>query len=128
MYIRVLVSASLDEQFEPRIVPRAEPRIVPRAEPRGTYSHKTLGTASLDEQCMSGAEVPFYILFFNSSILQFFSSSILPFHSTFFISNILHFHRIHRAHHNRRSSLSRKRSIADHCIVFDGSDVFGEIE
>ena len=88
MYIGVLVSASLDEQFEPRIVPRAEPRIVPRAEPRGTYSHKTLGSASLDEQCMSGAEVPFYILFFNSSIFQFFHSSIsfyiLHFkHSTF---------------------------------------------
>jgi len=42
--------------------------------------------------------------------------------------DILHFHRIHGAHHNRGRSLSRKRSIADHCIVFDGSDVFGEIE
>ncbi len=31
-------------------LPRAEPRSVPRAEPRGTYTHKTLVSAPLDEQ------------------------------------------------------------------------------
>ena len=55
-------------------------------------------------------------------------SSRLRSTNSFSQGDILHFHRIHGAHHNRRSSLSRKRSIADHCIVFDGSDVFGEIE
>jgi len=69
---KTLVSASLDEQFqpsvpraeprsvprsepsvpraEPRFVPRAEPRFVPRAEPRGTYTNQTLVSAPLDEQ------------------------------------------------------------------------------
>ena len=61
---KTLVSASLDEQFQPSVpraeprsvprsepsVPRAEPRFVPRAEPRGTYTHQTLVSAPLDEQ------------------------------------------------------------------------------
>jgi hypothetical protein len=47
---KTLVSASLDEQFQPRSVHRAKPRSVPRAEPRGTYTHKILVSASLDEQ------------------------------------------------------------------------------
>ncbi len=64
--IGFLVSASLDEQFaktsapraeprsapraKPRSVPRAKPRVVPRAKPRGTYTHKILVSAPLDEQ------------------------------------------------------------------------------
>ncbi len=41
---------------------------------------------------------------------------------------ILHFHGIHGAHYDCRSALSWEGGITDHCIVFDGSDVFGEIE